>query len=84
MVEGRIIEITEQGGPEVMQVRSSDFPDPEEGEEKVESRDEGDHRDSKHDDQAPAAAPCILLVGKKVHRHGLSVPTGKPATCWTA
>ena len=32
MVEGRIIEITEQGGPEVMQVRSFNFPDPEEGE----------------------------------------------------
>lgn len=32
MTQGRIVEITEQGGPEVMQVKTSNFPDPGEGE----------------------------------------------------
>lgn len=32
MSQGRIIEITEQGGPEVMLVKTIDFPDPGEGE----------------------------------------------------
>jgi len=32
MPQGRIVEISEQGGPEVMQVRVLDFPDPAEGE----------------------------------------------------
>ena len=32
MTQGRIVEITEQGGPEVMQVRTFNFPDPGEGE----------------------------------------------------
>ena len=32
MTQGRIVEITEQGGPEVMQVKTSNIPDPGEGE----------------------------------------------------
>ena len=61
MVEGRIIEITEQGGPEVMQVRSFNFPDPEEGEVLIDQK---------------ALGMNFLDVYHRSGAYPLSMPTG--------
>ncbi|HIN74720.1 MAG TPA: quinone oxidoreductase, partial [Rhodospirillales bacterium] len=61
MVEGRIIEITEQGEPEVMQVRSCNFPDPEEGEVLIDQK---------------ALGMNFLDVYHRSGAYPLSMPTG--------
>ena len=61
MVEGRIIEITEQGGPEVMQVKSFNFPDPEEGEVLIDQK---------------ALGMNFLDVYHRSGAYPLSMPTG--------